>query len=561
MVLAADTPLNFRDVTVRWDDALIFDRLTVGLIYEVAYSANGLEARSVELSAKTRQGERLGEVSLHAVAPLTRQKKLRSLDVSLKSVLAPLTAQPLLEGLPKLLSGELSVDISLVNDKTPVLRARGLLQNTTVEALGRLPDLDIALAVDGIRGQRMAVKLPFRMRSQRGVSDLDFAGEAVKSENGIHFDASLVGEQIIVPDLRLFYDYLIPPEVAGAGAVPMETAAAETEPAPRERISRTAVMQLRQRRDQRPFWSDRLAGQASINIANLRFRAYAAENIRGQLQVTPTDISLSGIEAALLDARLTTAGSIHYHGERPKPYDMRFDLDLTDLQLGELLRSEDPAALPVAEGLFSLSTGLAASGRNALDLGLASQGSIRLSGRDGIFRGLAPPAAASTAAGVVGVLAFSKELRAIGRILDDLETLSFSQLNVSLRRDAPQLFTVEDLLLVSPMLRLEGGGRVTIESQGPLLMSPLEASVSLATRQDMSILFDGMGLLRKGEDSGGYRALNRPITITGTLSEPDTSDLWLMLDEAAANARGLFGLGLRGINRKLKKSRSTAEAQ
>jgi hypothetical protein len=104
------------------------------------------------------------------------------------------------------------------------------------------------------------------------------------------------------------------------------------------------------------------------------------------------------------------------------------------------------------------------------------------------------------------------------------------------------------------MLRLEGEGQVTLERQGPLLMSPLDASITLATRKDMSILFDGMGLLRKEEDSGGYRALVRPITIAGTLSEPDTSDLWLMLDEAAANARGLFGLGLRGINRKLKKS-------
>jgi hypothetical protein len=92
-------------------------------------------------------------------------------------------------------------------------------------------------------------------------------------------------------------------------------------------------------------------------------------------------------------------------------------------------------------------------------------------------------------------------------------------------------------------------------------MSPLDASVSLATRQDMSILFDGMGLLREDEDSGGYRALSRPITITGTLSEPDTSDLWLMLDEAAANARGLFGMGLRGINRKLKKSQSVSAAK
>jgi hypothetical protein len=211
-------------------------------------SRNGdrLDGRLNLLLKRDGQGERLGEVSLQAVAPLTRQKSLQSLDVSLKTALAQLASQPLLDSLPALLSGELSADFSLVNDKAPVLRARGILENTTVDTVGRLPDLDIALAVDGVRGERLALELPFRMRSQRGVSDLDFVGEVVKSENIINFDASLVGEQFIVPDLRLFFDYLMPPAAADPETAPAESAS-------RKRISRTAVAQLRQRRDETPF--------------------------------------------------------------------------------------------------------------------------------------------------------------------------------------------------------------------------------------------------------------------------------------------------------------------
>jgi hypothetical protein len=561
IVIAADKSLNFRNVTVRWEDALLFDDLTIGLNYEVAYSADGLEARSVDMFANNQQGERLGEVSLQAMAPLTAQKSLQSLDVLVQSSLKSLASQPLLAGLPEVLSGELSGSINLVNDNAPLLRAQAVVQGLSVEDTGRLPDLDISLAVDAVRGERLALEAPFRMNSQRGESDLNFVGEAVINDDRIEFDASLLGQQVIVPDLRMFLDYLMPP----AAAEPEPVADTETGPIAREapdRLTRSAVMQLRQHRDETPFWSDRLAGQATIDIAKLRFAPYTVDNIRGQLQVSPSEIKLTGIEASLLDAQLTTAGAIRFDSQDESPYDMRFDLDLSDLELGELLRSEDPGVLPVAEGLFSLRTELVAGGRNALDLGLASQGSIHLSGSSGIFRGLAGRGGTtSTAAGVVGVLTFSKELRAIGRILDDLETLSFAQFNVSLNRKTAQLISVDDLLLVSPLLRLEGSGRVSLGHQDPLIMSPLQASVSLATRDDMTILFDGMGLLVKEADAEGYRAVKRPVVISGTLAEPDTSDLWLMLDEAAENSKGLFGMGLRGINRKIKKSESKKAAK
>ena len=70
------------------------------------------------------------------------------------------------------------------------------------------------------------------------------------------------------------------------------------------------------------------------------------------------------------------------------------------------------------------------------------------------------------------------------------------------------------------------------------------------------MLFDGMGLLELGTDDQGYRPLTRPVTVGGTVAEPDTGDFYAMLDEAAANAGGSFGLGLRAINRKLQKSRT-----
>ena len=96
---------------------------------------------------------------------------------------------------------------------------------------------------------------------------------------------------------------------------------------------------------------------------------------------------------------------------------------------------------------------------------------------------------------------------------------------------------------------------MTAEPGLPLALSPMEANLDIATRGDMSILFDGMGLLEKDADRQGFRPMNRSLSVGGSLAEPDTSALWESLDEAAANARGSFGLGLRAINRKLKANR------
>jgi hypothetical protein len=162
---------------------------------------------------------------------------------------------------------------------------------------------------------------------------------------------------------------------------------------------------------------------------------------------------------------------------------------------------------------------------------------------------------------VVGALTFSRELKAIGRILDQLESLQFSRLSASLVRESPQRLELRGFDLVAPQLHLQGEGQVVLEKQGRLLDSPFSASVEMATNQDMTILFDGMGLLEKDPDVLGYRSLSRPLQIDGTLSEPDTSDLWQMLDEAADNARGFFGMGLRTINRKIKKEQARAAAE
>ena len=157
-----------------------------------------------------------------------------------------------------------------------------------------------------------------------------------------------------------------------------------------------------------------------------------------------------------------------------------------------------------------------------------------------------------------GALLLSQELKAIGRMLGELEELEFDTFRLVLARPAPQRFEVATLEVLSPVAHIEGSGGIAVDADTPLPLSPLDVRLDLATRGDLTILFDGMGLLEAEEDARGYRPLTRPVTVSGTVSEPDTSDFYTMLDEAAENSGGAFGFGLRRVNKKLQRGRAAS---
>jgi hypothetical protein len=306
------------------------------------------------------------------------------------------------------------------------------------------------------------------------------------------------------------------------------------------------------------FGHDVLYGSYT-HLDHLQLEHFSVDSITGKLQLMPSTVTLHSVRASLLHGKLASSGTINYQDERASPCDMDFKLRVHDLQIAGLLPPPTGGEEPLVEGLFSLSTALRAEGRNPLDLALGTFGDIDLSGRNGVYRGLAGRGGkASKASKVAGNLTFSRQLKAIGRMLDEMEELRFSQMKLSLLRESKTRLKVDQFSVASPLMRIEGQGSLTAIPGKKLDQGPLDASINLATRGDMSILFDGMGLLKKGSGSAGYRAMTTPIDIGGTLAEPDTSALWELLDEAADNAGGSFGLGLKTVNRKLKKSQSAA---
>jgi hypothetical protein len=124
---------------------------------------------------------------------------------------------------------------------------------------------------------------------------------------------------------------------------------------------------------------------------------------------------------------------------------------------------------------------------------------------------------------------------------------------VTIVRTAPDTVRLHSLRVQTPNSLITGLGVVRLQDDRPAGESPMELQIQLAARGDLAILFDGMKLLQKTPDANGFRPFKQPITVRGTLDEPDASELYDRIDEGIRNARGLFGWALRRAQGKIKK--------
>ena len=552
LLLASEQPLVFRDVTVSWENARLLDRVTIGLEHEIYYSTDGLQARSVEFTTLGPRGTPIGDATLRAIMPLTDRQTISSLHFETLANLEPLTRQPIFTGLPAFLEGTVGGAIDLDVGESSTFRGSLALRGARVEDGGDLPDLEAAIEMLTTAGERLEVVAPIRINSaENGVSDLRFDGEIEKTENGARFDAELVGERIAVADVKALL-HLIALEAEEQPTADPEAPRADAG----ERWSTTAIAQLRERRDTSPVWGERVTGRARLDIGRLQLPSYAVRNIRGAVEVDPTRFALTTAEAELLGAELTMTGGLEFDAAAERPYELGFETSFTDLDLGAFFRAVDPEAPPTLEGVFEVRSEVSGRGSNLADLGLGSLGNVRLSGRDGVFRGLAGQfGLARSGAGVVGFLTFSKQLKAVSRLLGELEELEFETFSLELARETPRRFAISKLTVISPLAVIDGSGGVEVEPGEPLATSALDASFDMATRGDLTILLDGLGLLGDSEDEQGYRPLTRPVTVDGTVSEPDTSAFYEMLDEASRDSKGIVGVAMRRVNKKLQSGR------
>ena len=112
--------------------------------------------------------------------------------------------------------------------------------------------------------------------------------------------------------------------------------------------------------------------------------------------------------------------------------------------------------------------------------------------------------------------------------------MHYDQLNVVVSRDSELNTVLKDFTLIAPELRLTGTGKITAKAKTELLAQPLAMHFQLGARGHTSDLLKALGALdATKKDDLGYFASSLPLNITGTLGQPNTSELQSVLMKLA----------------------------
>ncbi len=220
------------------------------------------------------------------------------------------------------------------------------------------------------------------------------------------------------------------------------------------------------------------------------------------------------------------------------------------LQSALVLRDWNPGETEGGPGWFSGKLDFAGSlrsrARDLAALWAALEGEVHLVSRGGTLRvfpvNLPPVPAGSgrvaeilaAAGGALESLGVRRDPplsrgRAVAELSAALHPLAFDQLSVVAARDAAGHLSLRHLVVLTPELRLTGGGNLLRRPGSDFLEGSLALELQLRARGRPADLLRGLGALDEVPDEWGYAAAGLPLRVRGTLARPDASDLSVRL--------------------------------
>ena len=263
---------------------------------------------------------------------------------------------------------------------------------------------------------------------------------------------------------------------------------------------------------------------------------------RARLRLEDGVVQADQLEALLEQgASLRASGTLRHTPGENQPY---------SLQSSVVLRDWSPGGTAPKPGWFSGKLDLAGSlrSRAADPAGLAAslEGEMHLVSRGGTLRLFPvnlPPASVGSgrvaeilaaAGGALESLGVRREPpfsrgRTVAELAATLHPLAFDQLSLVAARDAAGHLSLRQVVVLTPELRLTGGGNLIRRPGSGLLEGSLALELQLRARGRPAELLRGVGALDEVPDEWGYAAAGLPLRVRGTLARPDASDLEVRL--------------------------------
>jgi len=427
-----------------------------------------------------------------------------------------------------LTAGVLEVDAGATGGTVTALHAH--VRASGLRATTELPDLRLDARVDREYSGRLKFHVPLEAGSGPNLSRVLLAGalEPAASAGG-HLELEVTGPRLDFPALGRFR-----PLFAGKDPVPGNAA-------PWAGWSGTLRVRI-----------DELVAEAGAPWRQTRARLRFDEAM---------------VQADELESVLEGAASLRASGSLSRAPD---DNGSYRLQAAVVLRDWSPGGHEGQPGWFSGKLDLAGSlrsrGTDLEVLRAALEGEVHLVSRGGTLR-LFPvnlPSAPAGSGRVAEILAAAggaleslgarrepplSRGRAVAELSSVLHPLAFDQLSVVAARDAAGNISLRHLVVLTPELRLTGGGNLLGQPVSGFLEGSLALELQLRARGRPAELLRGLGALDEVPDEWGYAAAGLPLRVRGSLARPDASDLGVRLAALALERNSISERAAGWFNR------------
>jgi hypothetical protein len=539
LAVRSSAPISIGGLSVRAGAANVAEGLDVR--FEAAFDCNpqGWQAH-VDRCTAEREGVVVVSGSSRVGQLAGAGQPLRATG-SWRAHLPAVLMQPVAAGAARLSSGLAEVELAASLGQVREIQAKIECRDLAVAgatAAAPLPALSAEIRADlGTAGQ-VGFAAPIVIRTGSRQSDIALSGTyAPAGKTPAALSATLTSTHLVVDDVLAFS--AVRPAALGqepAAAAPAQPAAPATSP-----------------------WGG-LTGSLALQLRRVVFsEAWQVDDLGGRLEFSRDRVRLAGVQAGLGNGgRVRLDGALGYGAGQVTPYELSGELSLRDCDPGPLLGALRPGQPPVVEGKFDGNGRIAGRAVAVEELAAALQGELEVTCKGGTLRVLpvnAGQATASTgrvagflgsAANVLGGLSGRKEPAVIGsrsqtvaEFAAGLYPLAFDQLGFTLRRGRDLDLKLRDFVLIAPEARLAGEGELRHQPGAALLDWPLALELRLRVRGRQGDLLKHLGALEPSTDSLGYAAFVLPLSVGGSLGQPDMSQFNAKLAALALEKSGM----------------------
>jgi hypothetical protein len=509
---------------------------------------------------------------LNATGEATLGDKLKASGKGhLEADLAAIMKQPVFSTAASLSRGNLTTDFDVVSGDPLQARAKVTLRNLVAGQGGQpLGDFDCqadaTLKADGSAG---SVKMPLTLAVGSRRSDLTVDAGFTRTPSLVSFTAKIGSNQIIVDDFQALAA-LAPqtpatPASAAPGTANTKTAAqpaakpTNTNPpaanAPAKPAVATAASPAAPARDTDPFWKG-IAGQIDADLKLVKYgRDYTISNIHGTAVVTDTRLALDNLDGKFQENAFKVVAGISFSAKDPQPYTLTGSVNIPGFDVGAFLRSANPNEAPALETKLTITAKLDGRGATLPDLAQNAYGQFDVTGTKGTLRALGNKGGqtAGLASGglkLLGAFTGNDASSALGELTGYLQEMPFDHFAMQVKRGTDLNLNLTSLEFISPETRLTGHGTIQHQKGVSIMDQPLHVEMQLAGKDHMAFLLGKLYVLGDQKDDKGYTMMSSPFVEGGTVSKPDSSQLWKIVGSAGAKAlapaaakalEGLFG--------------------